>query len=234
MAPNQPPEDFVPGNQKLVSETSSLVLRTYQSTSDNIEYPSTVHICLQKHFRKQPLPNRILHLCSKTTIWNGLKNCLVLAILTSSIQGVYTEGEDSMIKTELLKVFFVFFFFAENGVVFHHMFCVTVRSPYLVTSTPYHPPPRQKRSNASVSFHPKALRSKSTPSIARDRWVTAVKSSGTHTSPFSENVVSLLPSLLLQVLSTCVSCGLMILTVGDTSAQYMCVLWADDPYCWWQ
>ena len=170
---------------------------------------------------KQPLPNRILHLCSKTTIWNGLKNRLVLAILTSSIQGVYTEGEDSMIKTELLKVFFFFFFLLLKMELFSTtcflLFCVTVRSPYLVTSTPYHPPPRQKRSNASVSFHPKALRSKSTPSIARDRWVTAVKSSGTHTSPFSENVVSLLPSLLLQVLSTCVSCGLMILTVGDTS-----------------
>lgn len=76
--------------------------------------------------------------------------------------------------------FFFCFVFAEWKKCCFLLFCVAVRSPYLVTSTPYHPPPRQKRSNANVSFHPKALRSKSTPSIARDRWVTAVKSSGTH------------------------------------------------------
>lgn len=138
-----------------------------------------MHICFQKHFWKQPLPNCILHPCSKTTIWNGLKNCLVLAIQTSSMQGVYTEGEEDMIKTKLLKGFFLFCFCWMKKWSFL-LFCVAVRSPYLVTSTPYHPPLRQKRSNANVSFHPKALRSKSTPSIARDRWVTAVKSSGTH------------------------------------------------------
>ena len=100
------------------------------------------------------------------------------------MQGVYTEGEEDMIKTELLKGFFFFVLFLLNEKMEFTccflLFCVIVRSPYLVTSTPYHPPPRQKRSNANVSFHPKALRSKSTPSIARDRWVTAVKSSGTH------------------------------------------------------
>lgn len=93
---------------------------------------------------------------------------------------------------ELLKVVFIMKLDVEfiymYTACFFLLLCVTVRSPYLVTSTPYHPPPRQKRSNASVSFHPKALRSKSTPSVARDRWVTAVKSSGTQISSFSENV----------------------------------------------
>ena len=86
----------------------------------------------------------------------------------------------------------------EHGVYIHRflLLCATVRSPYLVTSTPYHPPRGQKKSNASVSFHPKALRSKSTPSMARNRWVTAVKSSGTHLIIF-RNVVSLLPPVLL-------------------------------------
>ena len=88
---------------------------------------------------KQPLPNRILHLCSKTTIWNGLKNCLVLAILTSSIQGVYTEGEDSMIKTELLKVFFVFFFLLKMELFSTTCFVLQFGRPTLWPARPITP-----------------------------------------------------------------------------------------------
>lgn len=171
-----------------------------------------MHICFQKRFWKQPLPDRILHPCSKTTIWNGLKNCLVLAIQTSSMQGVYTEGEEDMIKTKLLKVFFVLFLLNEKNVVFFYFVLQSVRP----TLWPAHPiiPLLDKRGLTlmSVSTPRPWGQSPLQTSLGTDGWL--LWNPQVH---ISENVVILLSPLLLQVVSTCT-----------------CVLWTDVPYCWWQ
>ena len=43
------------------------------------------------------------------------------------MQGVYTEGEEDMIKTKLLKVFFVLFLLNEKNVVFFYFVLQSVR-----------------------------------------------------------------------------------------------------------